>query len=172
MALVSIIADTSVLINFLRIDRMDLIGMHQEQFLATEHVADEISDAYPDQQTRYGSALAAGYLSQVTANDPEELDLFLRLGQSQRLGAGERSAIAVALNRGWTLAVDDTRAFNQAFREAGLSGRSLERIRTQDVVIALIRSSVLTLAEADAIKRTWAAHHRFRLKIVSFGDLL
>jgi predicted nucleic acid-binding protein len=169
---VNIIADTSVLINFLRIDRMDLIGLHPEPFSATEHVADEISDAYPDQQTRYAAALAAGDLSQVTVNDPEELDLFLRLGQSQRLGAGERSAIAVALNRGWTLAIDDNRAFNQAFREAGLPGRSLTRIRTQDVVVTLIRNNTLTVAEADVIKDTWAARYRFRLKIVTFGDLL
>ena len=79
---VSIIADTSVLINFLRIDRMDLIGLHPEPFSATEHVADEISDAYPDQHTRYAAALAAGYLSQVIVNNPEEIDLFFGLGKA------------------------------------------------------------------------------------------
>lgn len=42
---VIIIADTSVLINFLRIDRMDLIGAHPSAFVATEHVAVEISDS-------------------------------------------------------------------------------------------------------------------------------
>ena len=50
-----IVADTSVLINFLKVDRMDLIGAYPRQFLATDHVADEIADAYPEQQARYPS---------------------------------------------------------------------------------------------------------------------
>jgi hypothetical protein len=33
-----VVADTSVLVNFLRIDRMDLIGHHPQRFLATDHV--------------------------------------------------------------------------------------------------------------------------------------
>lgn len=44
-----IVADTSVLINFLRIDRMDLIGLFPRRFLATDHVAQEIAESYPDQ---------------------------------------------------------------------------------------------------------------------------
>ena len=42
------LADTSVLINFLRIDRMDLIEAHPASFIATDHVAAEIADAYPE----------------------------------------------------------------------------------------------------------------------------
>ena len=52
MTSVIIVADTSVLINFLKIDRMDLIGRFPQRFLATDHVAAEISDNYPDQQGR------------------------------------------------------------------------------------------------------------------------
>ena len=34
--------DTSVLINFLCIDRMDLIARHSHQFIVTDHVAAEV----------------------------------------------------------------------------------------------------------------------------------
>jgi hypothetical protein len=47
MARAIIVADTSVLINFLRIDRMGLIGAHPASFIATDHVAAEIADAIP-----------------------------------------------------------------------------------------------------------------------------
>lgn len=47
-----VVADTSVLVNFLRIDRMDLIGAHPASFIVTDHVAIEIADTYPDQQAR------------------------------------------------------------------------------------------------------------------------
>ena len=45
-----VVTDASVLINFLRIDRIDLIAGHSHAFLATDHVANEVSDRYPDQQ--------------------------------------------------------------------------------------------------------------------------
>ena len=65
-----VIADTSVLVNFLRIDRMDLIGGYPAAFIATEHVGTEISDDYPDQQTRYQAALSAGILTEVRSSRP------------------------------------------------------------------------------------------------------
>ena len=58
-----IVTDTSVLINFLRIDRTDLIACHSHDFLCTDHVAVEISDRYPDQQQRFAEALDAGFIS-------------------------------------------------------------------------------------------------------------
>jgi predicted nucleic acid-binding protein len=88
-----VVADTSVLINFLRIDRMDLIGAHPASFIATDHVADEIADAYPDQQARYDAALSGGQIEQHRIDDLSELEMFIRLAERGRLGAGERSAI-------------------------------------------------------------------------------
>jgi len=158
------VADTSVLINFLCIDRMDLIGQYPEPFIATDHVAGEIVDAYPEQQARYAAALSAGYIAEESVTDPNEVNTFLRLGKSGRLGAGERSAIAVAFNRAYTLAIDDSRALKSAIREAGISGHSLHSIRTQDIVVSLIRAGKITIQEANAIKETWANHHRFRFK--------
>ncbi|TAN69185.1 MAG: hypothetical protein EPN20_06210 [Magnetospirillum sp.] len=167
-----IIADTSVLINFLRIDRMDLIGAHSSGFLATEHVGAEISDSYADQQTRYRAALDAGFVIEERVDNPAEIELFLKLRRQPRLGTGECSAISVAINRDHALAMDDNRAINHALQEAGLARRHLRIIRTQDILADLARAGVLSIKAADAILAEWAANHRFRTKISSIGEIL
>jgi predicted nucleic acid-binding protein len=172
MAPAIVVADTSLLVNVLRIDRMDLISAHPDMFITTEHVAAEILDSYPDQQARYRVARDAGHLVEQRVDDPAEVELFLRLGRRQRLGAGERSAIAVAINRNQRLAVDDNRAIRRAVREARLTGNPIQIVRTQDIIVQLIRHGILTLATADVIRTDWTHNHRFRLKISSFADLL
>jgi predicted nucleic acid-binding protein len=167
-----VIADTSVLINFLRIDRMDLIGAHPFPFIVTDHVAEEVSESYADQRGRLDAALAAGHLTQQSIDTASEVEIFLRLGQRGRLGSGERSAIAVALHRGWTLAIDDSRAIKRAIQEADLSDKPLPILRTRDVMVQLIEAGIIDIARADAIKDDWRANHRFALAIRSFADLL
>ena len=83
-----LVSDASVLINFLRIDRMDLIAAVSYEFMATDHVADEISDIYPEQQVRYQAALDRGAVAQVSLTDLDELELFAMLAASGRLGKG------------------------------------------------------------------------------------
>lgn len=167
-----VIADASVLINFLRIDRMDLIGAYPGSFIVTDKVADEIS--YPDQKNRYETALSLRYLVQQKIDDPIEVEEFLRLDlkYGQHLGAGELSAIAVALNRNYLLAIDDNRAVRDVLREIGFSDRPNRIIRTQDIVVELIERNFLTLKEAELIKVDWETNHRFKLKTSSFRELL
>jgi predicted nucleic acid-binding protein len=151
---------------------MDLIEAHPASFIATDHVAAEIADAYPDQQTRYKLALNSGQVIQQRVDDPPEVEMFLRLAERSRLGAGERSAIAVALTRGCALAIDDSRAIKLTLEEAGSAGNPLLILRTQDVVMQVIRDGVLTIQAANAIRDDWANNHRFKLKIASFVDLI
>jgi predicted nucleic acid-binding protein len=164
-----VVADTSVLVNFLRIDRMDLIGHHPQRFLATDHVDAEITDHYPEQRARYQRALASNMLDTCSVVDPEEVELFLRLRAGGRLGAGECSALAVAVHRRYPIAIDDNRAVKRAARELGAK---LEILRTVDVMVGLIGAGVLDVLAADEIKLLWAQHHRFRIKAKSFGELL
>lgn len=164
-----VVADTSVLINFLCIDRMDLISHHPRRFLATDHVGSEITDSYPDQRNRYEAAVAAGVLDTCTVTDAVELDLFLRLGPGQKLGAGECSALAVAISRKHAKAIDDNRAVKRSIREVGAK---LEILKTSDVIVNLIRAGRLDLTEADRIKAEWEHYHRFKPKAHSFRELL
>ena len=163
-----IVTDASVLINFLRIDRIDLIAGHSHAFLATDHVANEVSDRYPDQQRRFASALASGALTLIPVAAAEELRLFASLSATGRLGAGECSAIAVAVQRGYTLAIDD-RVANRLARHFA---PSLHIVTTPDLVLSMIRQDLLGVEEADRIKLEWSDRHRFRLNLDSFGDLL
>ena len=163
-----IVTDASVLINFLRIDRIDLIAGHSHAFLATDHVANEVSDRYPDQQRRFACALDSGALTLIPVAAAEELRLFASLSATGRLGAGECSAIAVAVQRGYTLAIDDRVANRLARRFAP----SLHIVTTQDLVLSMIRQDLLDADEADRIKHEWSTRHRFTLKLDSFQSLL
>ncbi len=163
-----IVTDASVLINFLRIDRTDLLAGHSHDFLVTDHVAAEITDSYPDQQRRFAAAVAAAAISETRVTTPEEIRLFGSLFAAGRLGAGECSAIALAVHRRYVLAIDDRLATTQARR----SDPTLRILATQDLIVSMIRQGLLDIAEADRIKLDWATRHRFRLKLSSFRDLM
>ena len=163
-----IVTDASVLINFLRIDRTDLLAGHSHDFLATDHVASEITDRYPDQQQRFAAALDTGAIAETRVTAQEELRTFASLLDAGRLGAGECSAIALAVHRGYILAIDDRPATNHARR----ADATLRIVATQDLIVSMIREGLLTTGEADNIKHEWATRHKFVLKLDSFQILL
>ena len=83
---VVVVTDTSVLVNFLCIDRMDLIARHSYRFMITSHVVEEITDHYPEQQARLNAALATSF------------DAFLRTGtRVAQLTTSNISAITCTL---------------------------------------------------------------------------
>lgn len=77
--------------------------------------------------------------------------LLLKLGSEQQLGAGECSAIAVA--------IDGNRAVKRAIREVGAK---LEVVRTADLMVSLIRAGILDVAAADRIKDDWTQYYRVK----------
>lgn len=157
-----------MLVNFLRIDRMDLIAAVSYDFLVTDHVADEIASGYEEQQARYQEALNSNVLTQVALIDAQELEVFAMLADSQRLGIGECSAIACAVCNGHALAIDDRRAIREARNAQG----DLAIVRTEGLVVAMIGEQLLTVEEADLIKKDWADNHRYKLQFDSFAELL
>lgn len=161
------ILDTSVLINFLVLDRLDLLARHPRyRFLVTEHVRAEIADHYPEERQRLEAALRSELIGETTVESSEELDLFAAMVRSGRLGVGECSAIAAASARGIPLAMDDRRAR----REAEGHCPTLELFDTASVVVDLIRAEAIDVPEADRLKEDWERNHRFRLGFASFGD--
>lgn len=165
---VIVVTDTSVLVNFLCIDRMDFIAHHSHHFVITDHVADEITEHYPEQRSRLNGALAARTIEQRSVTGEFALELFRELSETNRLGAGECAAIAYAITSGCALAIDDRAAANQARRLK----QDLVIFGTQDIMVSLIRDGQIEISEADRIKDEWASHHRFRLEFVSFADVL
>ena len=146
---------------------MDLTAGHSHAFIVTDHVADEVSDRYPDQQRRFEAAVKGGALSQESVTSHAEIALFGTLSASGRLGAGECSAIAVAVHRRHMLAIDDRRATIQAQR----ADRTLRILTTQNLMVSMIGEGLLDIVEADSIKDEWAARHRFQLKLATFRDV-
>lgn len=166
---VPVLLDTSVLINFLAINRIDLLARHPGfRFTITEHVRAEVSTHYSEQLARLLAALAEGGLEEARVESIEELALFARFTENPRLGLGECAATAAAITRGSILAIDD-----KAARKAALEySPRLGLIDTQAIVLSLIRAGELTVQEADSIKEIWAQQHNFRLRIDSFAVLL
>lgn len=163
-----LITDTSVLINFLNIDRIDLLSHYPGMFFITEHVVHEVTTAYADQANILNQSLDDRIITVVSVNEEVELEIFARLLNEHRLGPGECSAIACAIHRKYYLAIDDMAARKKAAKESA----DLIMINTQDIIITLIKSQALTVAEADQIKARWESEFRFALKIKSFSELL
>lgn len=163
-----IVTDTSVLINFLKIERLDLLAKCSLDFFITEHVRNEITEDYPEQLERFEHALKHSMLKEITVSESAELEIFSKLMENRKLGVGECSAIAVATHRNYLLAIDD----NLAIKFALSFIASSKILRTQDLMIKMIHENLLDVLEADIILNDWSDLHRFRLKIDSFQDLL
>jgi predicted nucleic acid-binding protein len=167
-----LIADTSVLVNFLRVDRMVLIGRHEPQCVITQHVVDEVTELYPEQRARLQAALDDGHLAVIQVSEDPEIDIFGRLQRTGRLGVGESSAIAVAFHRGYPIAIDDRPAIRRAEAAAVEEGIALTVLKTPDIIVRLIKAGHLSVEQADVLLVSWRTQHRFHLKIDSFADLL
>ncbi len=164
----TLVVDTSVLINFLCIDRMDLIPRHSHSFIVTEHVAEEVKNYYSDERTRLDNAFKSAILREERVEAPSLATSPASSATSERLGLGERSAIALAIAKGWQLAIDDRRAAREALE---ISPR-LRIVTTQDLVVSMICENLLNIAEADDMKHAWSTRYRFHLRIESFADVV
>ena len=163
-----VVLDSSVLVNFLRIGRTDLIGRRSPfRFHLPDVVEGEIAPKYPDQQAALAAAIRSRDILRRPIVDPAEIQLFQNLMQSGRLGAGESATLSVAALSSLPAAVEDRAAAKVA---ASLSP-PVSILKTQDVVVEAIRGGRLTVAEADQLLLEWATHHRFRLRLTSFADL-
>jgi len=164
------ISDTSVLINFLAVGRVDLFAHHpQYRFVITDHVRREVTKHYPEEFERLELALDAGDLEQITVASVEELEIFGELMSSpKRLGSGECAAMAAAIHRRQAIAIDDNLAIKHLTRAYPQT-----RIETtQNLVVGLIKAGTISDSYADWMKQEWESKYRFRLKIGSFRELL
>ena len=112
MATDGLVIDTSTLINFLRVDRVDLLaGLASYRFLVTDHVRHEVTSVYPAQLSVLEFAILAGHLHVLSVDSTEAVFLEMK---RQNLGDGECAAIAAACSLGVPLVIDDRRARNRA----------------------------------------------------------
>ena len=163
-----VITDTSVLINFLVLDRACLLKcVPTHRFVVTDHVRSEVTAHYHEQLQRLEQAFSAQILEEITVSDLAEVQLFAKL-TATGLGIGECSAIAVAVHRQLILAIDDKRAT----KKVASLGLDLTILTTESLMVLLIQHGALSVDEADALKLDWEQNHRFRLPFGSFADRL
>ena len=161
----TVVFDSSTLINFLRIDRLDLLLPLIPDPAVTDVVRGEISDRF--QCSLLENALSAGQFREITLSTPEELTA-VRDFINEGLGRGESASIVAAHTLQVPLAVDDILAAKRA-RKAHPKQIILN---TRGMMLAAIDASLLSIAQADEIKETWQKHHRFALPFKSFSDHL
>ena len=164
--LTPLVLDASILLNFVKVDRVDLLGKLGSPVLLLDQVHAEI--IRPEQRQVVTEAIAAGIMDLESVTDIAEVTLFAALRSGGRLGAGECAVLAVSLNRNLIAGLQDKRARAEGKRRS----RALRLCGTEDLMVTLLRNGTVTLADADQLLVEWATHHRFRLKIASFSELL
>ena len=160
-----VFVDASTLINFIRIDRLELLTGCWNKLSIVEEVLSEID--YPDQLGVLQSALDAKSIGVYRITDLSDIELGTALYDKHGLGRGESFSFAAAKREKATLAIDDGRAIKLASRLVP----SVPILKTQDLVVRAIQLARLTVNEADEIKEEWAAKYRFRLAFNSFSEL-
>ena len=158
----TIVLDTSVLLNFVNIGRIELLGQLGASVVLPDQVLDEIRR--PAQREAVEDAMAAGILDLQSIRNPADVALFADLRAGGRLGAGECAVLAVALARNWVAGLQDRRARIEGQRRR----KDLALCQTEDLVLMLIRAGRLTVEEADGFLVEWATRHRFRARLTSF----
>ena len=160
-----IVLDTSILLNFVKIGRVELLGQLGTSVVLLDQVFDEVRR--PKQRKVVKDAVAADTLDLQSVRDPVEIALFTELQAGGRLGAGECAVLAVAITRNWVAGLQDRRARTEGQRRR----EDLALCQTEGLVLTLIKAGYLTIEEADEFLAEWAAKYRFKSKLTSFRDL-
>ena len=161
-----IVLDASILLNFVKVGRIDLLGELGSPVMLLDQVRAEV--IRPEQSQVVTEAIIAGIMDLESVTDIAEITLFADLRAGGQLGAGECAVLAVALKRNLIAGLQDKRARAEGRRRS----RALRLCGTEDLIVTLLHSGTVTLAYADQLLVEWATKHRFRLKIASFSELL
>jgi len=161
-----IVLDTSVLINYIHVDRLDLIAGCWAEIRVVEQVQQELE--YDEQRLVFERALAISQIQVFSVDDPVLIADALKIYQVDRRGKGESYSFVYASASNLPLAIDDKRARSLfATKDA-----TLKMCTSKDLMVKALRMGLVSVAEADEIKDIWANQCRYRLKVESFRDLL
>lgn len=160
-----VVTDANVLINLVHVGRLDLCAqLPGHEFVVPDHVSAEISKDV--QRAALDSAVARGVVRVESITSLEAVGFFTDL--TVHIGRGEAACLALANERGWSIASDEKRCFR---REAVRLIGSDRILGTADLVVLAIRAGLLTVEEADADKAV-LERHRFKMSFASFRDLM
>lgn len=161
-----VVVDTSVLINFCHLDRLDLLGAFLDRvFVIPREVEEEVLE--PSQRTKVQRALTEGHLGRASTAEHPVLHHLTEL-RTRNLDLGEAACVALAKAHGWLVACDERRRFLRIAKETLGAGRVID---TPGLLLMAIQQDLLSLAQAERAKARLEAH-RFRMRFRSFRDLI
>ncbi len=76
--------------------------------------------------------------------------------------------MAAAIHRGWAIAIDD----RVAIKHLAAAYPQTRVATTESLIVSLIKTHAISIADADRMKAEWETRYRFRLKIRSFRELV
>ena len=160
-----VVADSSFLINFLVVDRMDILcRLPQFRFHVVNHVRAEIR--YQSQRARLQAATEGGAVTEIEITDLAEILLYDEFRKF--LGDGEAASLGVAVSRRWVIAADEKGRFRrELFSRLGED----YLLDTLGALIIAIREGVIPVAEAETL-RARLREHRFDMDPTPFDELL
>lgn len=160
-----VVADTSVLINFIHARRLHLFGVLNDfRFVVAEQAVEEVTR--PEQAEALEDAIRSGHVEPETSTDIAEIGLYTELRHI--LGRGEAASLAMAEFRGWLLACDEKGRFLREARERLGENRL---INTPGLIVLAIRGGHLSVQQADEIKGVLEMR-RFKMPFESFADVV
>ena len=160
-----VVTDANVLINLMHVARLDLCArLPGFEFVVPEHVREEIIE--PSQRSALDEAVDRGAYRVEAITSMAAVDLFAEL--IGFLGRGEAACLALAVERGWTIASDERRRFR---REVEHRIGAARIIGTKELYVLAIRAGFLSVEQADTDKAL-LEQRRFRMEIASFRDLV
>ncbi len=143
--------DTSLLLNFLRIDRTEILGaLRGFRFHIINHVVNEVrQEAHA---ARLNAALTRGYVAEFALTDLVAIVDYNKLRLN--LGDGEAATIAAGARLRWVIGLDEK---GRARREAVARVGRENLINTVGVLLHAVRTGLLTLDQAERIRGELAA---------------
>jgi predicted nucleic acid-binding protein len=160
-----VVTDANVLINLMHVSRLGLLGrIPGHEFVVPDHVREEVM--VPDHRASVDRAIDDGWLKLEPIIDLDAIATFAEL--IEHLGRGEAACIAIAAQRGWSVASDEKRRFR---REAVARLGADRLLGTAELFVLAIEAGLLTVEQADADKLV-LEHRRFRMSFASFRELV
>lgn len=160
-----VVADSSFLINFLVLDRMDILGeLAQFRLHVLNHVRAEIR--YENQRARLQAAVDSGIMTEIEITDPSEILMYAEFRQF--LGDGESASLAVAVSRRWVIAADEKGRFRRE-----LFGRLGENylLDTAGALVTAIKAGAISVELAEAL-RAQLRGNRFEMDPRPFDEMI
>lgn len=160
----AVATDTSLLLNFLRIDRTDILGaLPGFRFHVLNHVVNEVTKE--PHASRLEEALREAHVIEFELTDLDAIADYNALRVS--LGDGEAATIAAGAHLQWIIGIDEKgRAKLEAIARVG----EQNVLNTPGILVHAVRAELLTLEEAEQVRLDLAAQS-YRIKPM-IADLL